>query len=182
MIGPLQDTLRAPAPDGARVADGLYHPLDPRVITARRIASWIMAGALAVTLLAGIAFALLIGAVSEAGLLTLLPMWLAIAAGSLGLAHALPLWQYRCSAWRLTPGGLEIRHGVVWKSVISLPRDRVQHTDVSQGPLDRNFGIATLIVHTAGSHHAMVALAGLEHGTALRIRDYLIREGGGDGG
>ena len=75
---------------------------------------------------------------------------------------------------------MSIRRGVVWRSEISVPRSRVQHTDVSQGPLQRRFGLATLILHTAGTHHASVSLAGLPHAAALAIRDYLIEGGAGD--
>ena len=66
-----------------------------------------------------------------------------------------------------------------WRSEISVPKSRVQHTDVSQGPLQRRFGLATLVLHTAGTQHAAVSLSGLSHEAALQIRDYLI-EGGPD--
>jgi membrane protein YdbS with pleckstrin-like domain len=52
--------------------------------------------------------------------------------------------------------GLEIRRGVFWRSVVNVPRSRVQHTDVSQGPLERSYGLGTLIVYTAGTDHAQV--------------------------
>ena len=55
-----------------------------------------------------------------------------------------------------------------------MPRSRVQHTDVAQGPIQRRFGLATLTVHTAGSDAAQVHLNGLEYQDALVIRDYLI--------
>jgi membrane protein YdbS with pleckstrin-like domain len=50
----------------------------------------------------------------------------------------------------------------------------VQHTDVSQGPLERTYGLGTLAIFTAGTDHAQVSLHGLDHGTALRIRDHLL--------
>ncbi len=61
-----------------------------------------------------------------------------------------------------------------------MPRSRVQHTDVSQGPLERRFDLATLVLHTAGTQHAAVSLGGLSHKAALAIRDYLIEGGAGD--
>ena len=45
----------------------------------------------------------------------------------------------------------------------NVPRSRVQHTDVSQGPLERNHGLGTLVVYTAGTDHAKVELGGLDH-------------------
>ena len=90
-----------------------------------------------------------------------------------------PAVRYRHASYRVAERGLWIRRGVVWRSEISVPRSRVQHTDVSQGPLQRRFDLATLVLHTAGTQHAAVSLGGLEHAAALAIRDYLI-EGGAD--
>jgi membrane protein YdbS with pleckstrin-like domain len=55
-----------------------------------------------------------------------------------------------------------------------VPSSRVQHTDVAQGPVERAFDLATLVVYTAGTQHASVTLNGLKNETALAIRDYLI--------
>ena len=65
----------------------------------------------------------------------------------------------------------------MWRQVTSVPRSRVQHIDVAQGPLIRRFELAQLIIHTAGTEHATVELNGLAHDVALRLRDFLIRGG-----
>jgi hypothetical protein len=70
--------------------------------------------------------------------------------------------------------GLQIRRGVFWRTVIDVPRSRVQHTDVSQGPLERRFGLGALVVYTAGTDHSRVDLRGLSHDTAFAIRDHLL--------
>jgi len=85
-----------------------------------------------------------------------------------------PAIEYRYASYRVDADGLEIRRGVFFRSVTNVPRSRVQHTDVAQGPLQRQHGLATLIVHTAGSDSAEVHLPGLPHDTALRIRDHLL--------
>ena len=64
--------------------------------------------------------------------------------------------------------------------MINVPRSRVQHTDVSQGPIERGFGLGTLVIYTAGTEHARVELHGLEHGTALHIRDHLLKSADAD--
>ncbi len=71
-------------------------------------------------------------------------------------------------------GWLEIHRGVWWRKVITVPRSRVQHTDVTQGPLERRYGLATLVIHTAGTHLSTVRLNGLAKGTAESVRDLLI--------
>jgi hypothetical protein len=106
--------------------------------------------------------------------LALVIVWLA--------AWLYPPLEYRHTSWRLSPFGLEIRRGVWFRHSLSVPRARVQHTDVERGPLERRFDLATLVVHTAGHQDSEVRLEGLEHATALAIRDYLLerkREGEG---
>jgi membrane protein YdbS with pleckstrin-like domain len=92
-------------------------------------------------------------------------------------------WQaidYRHTWYRVDDQGIEIRRGVFWREVVSVPRSRVQHTDVSQGPLERKYGLGTLAVYTAGTDHAKVTLSGLDHGVALGIREQLMPERGTD--
>jgi membrane protein YdbS with pleckstrin-like domain len=86
--------------------------------------------------------------------------------------------RFRC---RLLDDGLWFARGVFWRSETFVPRARVQHTDVNQGPLARRFGIATLKVFTAGTHHAQIDVAGLAHADALLLRDELLGRGGDDG-
>jgi uncharacterized protein len=52
-----------------------------------------------------------------------------------------------------------------------VPLERVQHIDISQGPLERGFGVCRLLVHTAGTMHSRVVLPGLARATAERMRD-----------
>ena len=90
--------------------------------------------------------------------------------------------RYRHVRYRLDAHGVTIRRGVVWRTVTSVPTSRVQHTDVSRGPLERYFDLATLVVHTAGTRDASVSLSGLGHRAALALRDRLMEAGDGRGG
>jgi membrane protein YdbS with pleckstrin-like domain len=56
-----------------------------------------------------------------------------------------------------------------------VPLVRVQHIDVTRGPLDKMFGTASLVVHTAGTHNSIVTVPGLAPDRAAEIRD-IIRE------
>jgi membrane protein YdbS with pleckstrin-like domain len=91
-----------------------------------------------------------------------------------------PAIAHRHTAYRVDQQGIEIRRGVIWRKIINVPRSRVQHTDVSQGPLERRYGLGTLVIYTAGTDHARVALSGLEHNIALGIREHLLPGEGGD--
>ena len=101
--------------------------------------------------------------------------WLAIGAGLAWVSHQWPVIVHRHSSYRVDTQGIEIKRGVVWRRVINVPRSRVQHTDVSQGPIERGFQLGTLVIYTAGTEHAKVELHGLEHRRALRIRDHLLQ-------
>ncbi len=162
----------------SQVADDLDKALDPKSVTAARIVAgvWMMVLALP----AGVAalIAAFFGALDTTA-------WLGLGAGVVAFAALVILslyWPglaYEHASYRVAENGLWIKRGVIWRSEISVPKSRVQHTDVSQGPLQRRFDIATLVLHTAGTQHAAVSLGGLSHAAALAIRDYLI-EGGAD--
>jgi membrane protein YdbS with pleckstrin-like domain len=92
-------------------------------------------------------------------------------------AHRWPAIDYRHASYRIDGRCLEIRRGVYWRTIVAVPRSRVQHTDVSQGPLERRLGLGTLVVYTAGTDHARVSLGGLEHARALLLREQLLPQG-----
>lgn len=99
------------------------------------------------------------------------------ALGSVALAWSLYRWaeiEYRYMTYRIGGDGIEIKSGVFWREVANVPRSRVQHTDVAQGPLERRYGLGRLVIYTAGTAHSRVILPGLEHQTALMIRDHLL--------
>jgi membrane protein YdbS with pleckstrin-like domain len=162
------------------VADGREHQLDPRVLPLQRTVGWITAG-----VIAGISFAMLLvfwvaGSLSAIGILLSGLLWYAAVGLLAWHMHRWPAIEYRYASYRVDDLGLQIKSGVFWRTVVNVPRSRVQHTDVSQGPLERKYGLGTLVVYTAGTDHARVSLGGLEHGLALRIRSHLLPVGGSD--
>jgi hypothetical protein len=78
--------------------------------------------------------------------------------------------------WRYQVNGDEVlvRHGVLWKTERGIPRHRIQHVDVTSGPIDRHLGLAELSVFTAGSLGAVVKIPGLDAAEAERLRTELL--------
>ena len=151
-------------------------------MAASRIAGAIAVAAVALPALLAVLTAAIAVPLGMARGLLALAAW-AAASGLLSVwCYAWPGVRYRRLRYRLDRQGFTIRRGVVWRSVTSVPKSRVQHTDVAQGPLQRAFDLATLVVHTAGTQDSSVSLGGLTHGVALRIRDYLIDAGPAAGG
>lgn len=74
----------------------------------------------------------------------------------------------------LSRRGLLVVRGVWWRTEIFVPRERVQHTDIDQGPVARRCGMATLKVFTAGSEHSQIQVDALSHDDASLVRDDLI--------
>lgn len=147
------------------------------MIAVERIQASIFAGVLLVGALVWVSISLL--AMRQIEWYHLLIDVVAVLVSGLLLAMAIvwPKIAYRYLKWRLDQDGLEIQRGVIWRHRIAVPRARVQHADVSQGPLQRMFGIGTLTVHTAGTQNASVDLPGLTYEVAMHLRDELIAQG-----
>jgi hypothetical protein len=161
----------APAP-AADPLLGHERKLDRNWVTRQRIGRWIGVGVLA-----------MVWALASLVLAFVGPPAAVYAAfvGGLGalvvlkavLAQVWPAKAWRHASYRVTERGIEIRRGVWWREAVAVPRSRVQHTDVTQGPLERSLGLGTLVLYTAGTDHSRVALPGLAYGDALAIRDRL---------
>jgi len=82
-----------------------------------------------------------------------------------------PLRRYQARGYQLGADRLRVVRGLLFRSDTVVPFGRVQHIDVHQGPIERAYGLATLVLHTAGSHNASVALPGLAHADAAAMRE-----------
>ena len=82
---------------------------------------------------------------------------------------------YRRLRYGLTERLFQVVRGWLFHTDTIVPFVRVQHLDVTRGPLDKMFGTATLIVHTAGTRNSIVTVPGLGPDRAAEIRD-IIRE------
>lgn len=86
---------------------------------------------------------------------------------------------YRHLGYAVDEHGIAVQRGVLWRSHTTLPRVRIQHTDLSQGPLQRHYGIATLTFYTAGNRFTTIVLPGLQFDVAAELRDALLAEAAG---
>ena len=98
---------------------------------------------------------------------------LAVALGSLAGWRYATRYARAYSAAQLADGML-IRRGVWWRSEVFVPRARIQHTEINQGPLDRRWGMASVAIHTAGTRLEHIAIPGLTRERAEALRDALL--------
>jgi membrane protein YdbS with pleckstrin-like domain len=140
-------------------------PLDPRQIWVLRITfgitllAFVVASVAADQVLAG-EFSTPFGLVPAVVLLLGIPALI-----------VLPRRRYHSWAYAEREDELHIRHGVWIRTETVVPFGRVQHIDVAQGPVERRFGLARLILHTAGTRSAAIPLPGLVHAQAEAMRD-----------
>ena len=153
------------AGEPARPAEAAMTPLHPNQVWVLRIRAAILA-----------LFLILASAMADLGplretLLTpgLLPALVAVLA--LAGIIILPTRRYRAWGYREEEDELHIRFGLWVRIRTVVPFGRVQHIDIANGPIERRFGLATLILHTAGTRGAAVPLPGLKHAEAERMRD-----------
>jgi membrane protein YdbS with pleckstrin-like domain len=92
----------------------------------------------------------------------LLAIWLILRA---------PLRRYHARGYQMGSDRLRVVRGLLFQSDTVVPFGRVQHIDVHQGPIERAYGLGTLVLHTAGNHNASVSLPGLAHDDALAMRE-----------
>lgn len=145
-------------------AQGDLAPLDPRVLRLWWVIGACVAAPIALAaLIADLAFAPL----GVRGLLTGL-----VALAAAGLAAGIPVLRYRRWRYALRPRNLWIRHGTIWVILSVIPYQRLQFVDTRQGPLDRLFGLAQLIVHTAAPGTSG-RLPGLDAAQAEQLRERL---------
>ena len=168
----------ASAPVGAEIPPFIgdrFLPMDPRNVNVETIALLILSCvvmAVAVGLLIYVFFSfgigwLLLGSSAVATVAVI---------GCLVFAFYWPRLEYKWTRFRFDLAGVEIHHGVLWRHQVCVPIGRVQHADVSQGPLQRMNGVATLTMHTAGTSNASVSLEGLNHQMAIDIRDWIVHQ------
>jgi membrane protein YdbS with pleckstrin-like domain len=156
----------------------LYLSLDPRVVKLWKIHSLIASAVLLV--ISGIAVLFL-------GFGEIVP-WTLLASGWLALLLLrlyFLFWHqqrvYRAWGYRLDGKVIETRHGIWFRVLQLLPLARLQHVDLHSGPIERSLGLASLLLHTAGTQEATIVIPGLDANEAVRLRDHLVATGGDDG-
>ena len=92
---------------------------------------------------------------------------------ALWLIIRVPLRRYQARGYQLGADRLRVVRGLLFRKDTVVPFGRVQHIDVHQGPLERGYGLATLVLHTAGTHNASVTLPGLAHADASAMREQI---------
>ncbi|WP_338090604.1 PH domain-containing protein [Planosporangium thailandense] len=101
------------------------------------------------------------------------PLLVAGLAAAIGLVSAVVVLR-SVRTWRYAErdDDLLVRHGLFLRKLSIVPYARMQFVDVTAGPLERAFGLATVTMHTAAAA-SDARVPGLRAAEAARLRDRL---------
>jgi uncharacterized protein len=140
-----------------------WQPVSPRLASVRRIS---VGGPWLIILLVGIVLLASFG-----------QPWMPIVAVVVGAVIAGWAWwligrQVRATAYALRDDDLIVVSGVMFRRLVVVPYGRMQLVDVTRGPIDRHFGLATVQLHTAAAT-SDATVPGLTPDVAAELRDHL---------
>ncbi len=138
-------------------------PVYPRMVLLGGLTFWLPAGVAALALSAFSIIPLSGLLVAAAWLVLLVPTLLGYPAA-------------RVKRYAIREQDVLFREGLLWKSTIVIPRNRIQHIQTENGPLERWFGLVTLKCYGAGGQQADLVIPGLEEALGQRLRQYLLNQ------
>ncbi|MFM2394573.1 MAG: hypothetical protein RLZZ546_2555 [Bacteroidota bacterium] len=83
------------------------------------------------------------------------------------------------TGYALREHDLIYREGWLWKSIATVPFNRIQHIEVNQGPFDRLFDLATITVYTAGGSSSDLEIDGILQETAYTLKEFIMKKNKG---
>lgn len=115
------------------------------------------------------------------------PTWIAITAGvAFGFSLLLlTLWMPALAhsrwAYALREEDLMIQRGIFVRHVTAIPRCRVQHVDIKQGPIEQWLNLSRVRIHTASGLRGDGVIPGLNPTHSAYLRDQLLESSHDDG-
>jgi hypothetical protein len=83
---------------------------------------------------------------------------------------------FKKRSYALRERDVTYRKGWIFTSVVTIPFNRIQHTEISQGPLERHYKLSTLKIYTAGGSTSDLSIPGLENEEAAQLKDFVARK------
>lgn len=156
----LDETFRPPQEQWVR--------LSPKLVTVRRLLQLVVSGLLLI----------IIGVVLLMGWL---PTWIAALLAAVVLVEFVWGWwligrRVRSYGYVEREDDLLVTSGIMFRRLVVVPYGRLQLVDVVAGPLDRQYGIATVRLHTAAAT-TDATIPGLTPEVAAELRDRLAAKG-----
>ena len=155
--------LRTARSEARLELDGTWHQISPRYVVSQIVQNVIF-----------VAFVLAVALVLA---LVLHQTWVWIPVGVVVLITLITLIilprQAKAIGYMLRADDIVFRKGILWQRMIAVPYGRMQLVDITQGPLDRAFGVTQLKMVTAAATTG-VQIPGLTQAASEALRDTLI--------
>ncbi|NNK81409.1 MAG: PH domain-containing protein [Flavobacteriales bacterium] len=71
---------------------------------------------------------------------------------------------------------ISYKSGLIFRDVVTVPYNRIQHSEVSHGPIERMMSLSTLKIFTAGGSSSDLAIHGLDPEEAEKIKEWLTQK------
>lgn len=87
------------------------------------------------------------------------------------------IWAPKCSKrtrYLLREQDINLQKGFMFWKMVSISSNRIQHLEVRQGPVERRYGLATLIIYTAGTQGSDLKIPGLTLAKAQQLKSQLL--------
>ena len=123
-------------------------------------------------------------------LLVLSAMWIAplIAGELIGVAISGAVWlcialliflfekkRYHKKGLALREHDISYKEGVFFQKTVTIPFNRIQHSEISRGPIERKFKLSTLKIFTAGGSQSDLSISGLDPDRAQELKDFIAK-------
>ena len=96
-------------------------------------------------------------------------VWLLIATLTfLSIGYSFPFRGYAIRTHDIT-----YRKGWLFRSRTTIPFNRIQHSEINQGPLDRKYNLSSLKIFTAGGAASDLTIPGLLPEEAQRLHEFI---------
>ncbi|KAB2810239.1 PH domain-containing protein [Phaeocystidibacter luteus] len=81
---------------------------------------------------------------------------------------------YKWKGYALREKDLIYRSGLIWRKVIIIPFARIQHGELSEGVIERFYGLKKIRVYTAGGSSSDLTIPGLPKERAEQLRKFIM--------
>lgn len=137
---------------------------------------WVWAGQLGLVGVAAVAAALLGELLLPSGWLPRGLLTVVVTVVAVAGTVVWPPVRYRRWRYRIRPHDVHLRYGVLWHVERTVPRRRIQHVDVTGGPVEQLLDLRSVRLYTAGTREADARIPGLRREVAEAMRARLLAE------
>jgi len=105
------------------------------------------------------------------------PIWITVIAISWLLLSLLQYFlqqkAFSACAYAIRDKDILYQSGWLIRILRTCPFNRIQHSSVNSGPLERKFNLSTLILYTAGTDASDVRIPGLQESEAIALKEWI---------